>query len=231
VGADPISPPVPGPPDAIRRRTTAATLPTVRPMTIAAHAARFSPQYALDLAPEPLPPASTPTIAVLEHPTRAALAAAARENEFVRAFIAEGLLTWSAERVERDPPCCLVYEHGEVVGGLSDLPSMVRHAEKRKGLGDRIGIRALRPDEEVLPYNIGLRWGPTHPRRKRWEQRMALKSLLSRRDRRAVTWAMRRNQRDFVAWASEQPGLRARVADATGLTIEAFWRAVRGREG
>jgi hypothetical protein len=105
---------------------------------------------------------------------------------------------------------------------------MARHAEKRPGFGRRIGIRALRADEEILPYNIGLTWGPTHPRRRRWEQRMALKHLLGRRARQAVGAAMRRSQRDFVAWAREQ-GLGARVADATGLTLKAFWRAVRGR--
>jgi len=57
---------------------------------------------------------------------------------------------------------------------------------------------------------------------------MALKRLLGRRARHAVGAAMRRSQRDFVAWAREQ-GHGARVADATGLTLKAFWRAVRGR--
>lgn len=196
-------------------------------MSISAHVARFSPQFSLELAPAPTP--HEPAVPA-ESPTHAALAAAARANEFVRAFISEQLPTWSFERVDRDPPCCLVYEHGEVLGNLSDIPGMIRHAAKRRGLGRPLGIRALLPDEEILPYTIGLRWAPTHPRRRRWEQRMALKSLLARRDRRAVGTAMRRSKREFIAWATLQPGLAARVLDCTGLTLGGFWRAVRGRD-
>ena len=198
-------------------------------MSVAAHAARFNPQLALDLA-SGLPPLRAPATGLpLERPTHAKLVAAARGNELVRVFIAERVPTWSDARVERDPPCYLVYEHGEVVGSLAELGAMIRHAEKRRGLGRRLGIRALRPDDEVLPYNIGLRWGPTHPRRYRYEQRMALKSRLARGDRRAVRWAMRQNQRDFVAWATAEPGLAVRISEATGLALPAFWRAVRGR--
>lgn len=197
-------------------------------MSIAAHAARFTPQLAFDLATDP-PRARFARVRPLEPPTRAELAAAARANECVRWFIAERIPTWTDERVERDPPCYLVYEHGEVVGSVADLPAMVRHAEKRRGLGRRLGLRPLQPDDEVLPYNIGVRWGPTHPRRWRYEQRMALKSLLARGDRRAVGQAMRRSQQGFLAWAVAQPGLGSRVADATGLSLVAFWRTVRGR--
>lgn len=197
-------------------------------MSVADHAARFRPQLAFDLTAGP-PPPPPPAAAVLETPSRDALAAAARENEFVRAFIADRVPTWSEARVERDPPCFLVYEHGEVVGSVAELPGMIRHAEKRRGMGRMLGIRALRPDEEVLPYNIGLRRSPTHPRRYRYEQRMALKSLLKRGDRRAVTEAMRRTRRDFVAWVDREQGLATRVADRTGLSPKAFWRTVRGR--
>ncbi len=89
---------------------------------------------------------------VLEHPSRTVFAAAAFQNELVQAFIAEALATWSPERVERDPPFYLVYELGEVVGNLSDLPIMERHAAKHGGLGERLGFRALRPHDEVLAY-------------------------------------------------------------------------------
>jgi hypothetical protein len=99
----------------------------------------------------------------------------------------------NAEGDEISPPCYLVYQRGEVVGSLADLPCMIRHAEKRRGLGQRLGIRPLRPDDEVLAYTIGLRWGPTHPRRFRYEQRMALKRRLARPDRRVVGWAMQRS--------------------------------------
>lgn len=197
-------------------------------MSVADHAARFRPQLAFDLPAGP-PPPPPPAAAVLETPSKDALVAAARENECVRAFIADRVPTWSDARVERDPPCFLVYEHGEVVGSLAELPGMIRHAEKRRGMGRMLGIRALRPDEEVLPYNIGLRRSPTHPRRYRYEQRMALKSLLQRGDRRAVTEAMRRTRRDFVAWVDREQGLATRVADATGLSPKSFWRTVRGR--
>jgi hypothetical protein len=194
-------------------------------MSIAGHAARLSTQFSLDLDP----PSHLPNApAVTERPTLHELAAAALENVQVRSFIAEGLMTWTSARVERDPPCCLVYEHGEVLGNLSDMTCMVRHAEKRKGIGQLVGLRSLTPEEDILPYNIGLRWGPSHPRRKRWEQRMALKHLLSPRDRRAVGSAMRRNKRDFIAWANDRPGLAARLADVTALSLEDFWRTVRG---
>jgi len=198
-------------------------------MAIADHRARFDPQLTLDVSTTVpagrheafrLPP---------EPPTHAALVAAALANECVQAFIAEGVLTWSTSRVERNPPCYLVYEHGEVVGGIGELPAMIRHAEKRRGLGAQLGIRVLHPDDEVLPYNIGLRWAPTHPRRYRYEQRMALKSLLARTDRRVVGWAMQRSQREFVKKVRAEPALAARIADATGLTLKAFWRAARGR--
>ena len=197
-------------------------------MSVADHAARFRPQLAFDLTACP-PPPPPPAAAVLETPSKDALVAAARENEFVRAFIADHVPTWSEARVERDPPCFLVYEHGEVVGSVAELPGMIRYAEKRRGMGRMLGIRALRPDEEVLPYNIGLRRSPTHPRRYRYEQRMALKSLLRRGDRRAVTEAMRRTRRDFVAWVDREQGLATRVGDATGLSPTSFWRTVRGR--
>jgi hypothetical protein len=192
---------------------------------ISAHAARFSPQLSLDLEQEPGRPDPAK---VAEPPTRAQLAAAALENEFVRRFIAEQVPTWTSARVHRDPPCCLVYEHGEVMGNVSDIPAMIRHAAKRTGLGKMLGLRALLVDEEVLPYTIGLRWAPTHPRRRRWEQRMALKCLLARRDRAAVGTAMRLPKREFVAWAERRAGLAARVLDCTGLTLGSFWRAVRG---
>ena len=194
-------------------------------MSFASSIARFSPQLALDL-PAPAPTPSTPTT-VLDHPNRTVFAAAARQNEFVQEFIAEGLATWSPERVERDPPFFLVFELGEVVGNLSDLTMMERHAAKQGGLGKRLGFRALRPHDEVLAYNIGVSRAPSHPRRLRYEQRMALKRLLGD-DGRAVSSAKRRTQRDFVAWARAQRGLPARVADATGLTLKAFWRAVHG---
>lgn len=196
-------------------------------MSVADHAARFRPQLAFDLAASSPPPPPPP--APLETPTRYALVTAARQNEFVRAFIADRVPTWNEARVERDPPCVLVYEHGEVVGSVGEVPGMIRHAEKRRGMGRMLGVRALRPDEEVLKYNIGLRRSPTHPRRYRYEQRMALKSLLPREDRRAVTEAMRRTRRDFEAWADGKRGLAVRVSDATGLSLESFWRTVRGR--
>ncbi|MEW5926036.1 MAG: hypothetical protein AB1941_00980 [Gemmatimonadota bacterium] len=195
-------------------------------MTIADYAARFSPQIGLAFPEVPRPVSTRPQ--VLEHPTREVLAAAARENECVREFIADGLMTWSAERVERDPPCYLVYEHGEVVGNFSDLVGMARHAEKRKGIGLRKGVRPLSPDDEVLPYNIGLRRLASHPRQRRWLQRMALKSLLPPYAKPAVSSAMHRNQRDFVAWVLARPGLRSSMANTTGLTPKQFWRAVRG---
>jgi hypothetical protein len=198
-------------------------------MSVADHAARFRAQLAFDLSAPP-PRSPPPAAADLETPTRDALVAAARENEVVRAFIADRVPTWSEARVERDPPCVLVYEHGEVVGSVAAVPGMIRHAEKRRGMGRMLGIRALRPDDEVLPYNIGLRRSPTHPRRYRYEQRMALKGLLQRGDRRAVTEAMRRTRRDFVAWVDREQGLATRVADATGLSPKSFWRTVRGRE-
>ena len=196
-------------------------------MSVADHAARFDPQLALDLASSR--PKLAPPRAPLHRPTHADLVAAARANEFVQAFIAENLMTWTDARIERNPPCFLVYEHGEVIGSVAEIPAMIRHAEKRRGLGSLLGIRPLEPGEEVLPYNIGVRWAPTHPRRYRYEQRMALKSRLARRDRSAVQSAMRKKKRDFLAWASTKPGLAGRLADATGLTLDAFWRAVRGR--
>jgi hypothetical protein len=107
---------------------------------------------------------------------------------------------------------------------------MIRHATKRRGLGSQLGLRALQPHEEVLAYTIGLRWAPTHPRRKRWEQRMALWRLLPRRDRRAVSQAMYQTKQDFLTWARQQGGLAARVRDCTSLRMDEFWRAVRGKE-
>lgn len=196
-------------------------------MSIAAHAARFTPQLALDLGPDE--PAPAPRAEPLPVPTHGELVTAALANENVQAFIAERLPTWSEERVRRSPSCYLVYEHGEVVGSTADMVAMARLAEKRPGFGRRLGIRPLTPTDDVLPYQLGLRWGPTHPRRFRYEQRMALKSLLARGDRRAVGSAMYRTQRDFLAWARDQPGLAQRVAEATGLTMRAFWRVVRGR--
>ncbi len=196
-------------------------------MTIAAHAARFHPQLALDLGSDE--PAPAPSAEPLPLPTHADLVAAALANENVRAFIAERLPTWSEEAVTRSPPCYLVYEHGEVVGGTANLAEMARLAEKRPGFGRRLGIRPLTPTDDVLPYQLRLRWGPSHPRRFRYEQRMALKSLLARGDRRAVRAAMHRSQREFLAWAGDQPGLARRVAEATGLSMRAFWRVVRGR--
>lgn len=89
--------------------------------------------------------------------------AAALNNTCVRTFIAEGIPTWSDERVRRNPPCYLVYEHGAVVGNLDDLPGMARHAEKSPGMGARLGVRALQEHDAVLPYSIGLLRGPEHP--------------------------------------------------------------------
>lgn len=198
-------------------------------MSIAAHAARFDPQLAFDLAPDEPARRDQPFTRPHEAPTHAGLVAAALANECVRTFIADRVPTWSVDRVERDPPCFLVYEHGEVLGSVRELPVMIRHAEKGRGLGRRLGIRALRPDEEVLKYNIGLRRAPSHPRRFRYEQRMALKSRLPPGDRRTVGWAMRNSQREFVEKATAERGLAARIADTTGLTLEAFWRAARGR--
>lgn len=196
-------------------------------MSIATHAARFRRQLAFEFPTVLLPPPPAPPL--LERPTVDALAAAAAENLLVQEFIADRVLTWSNERVRNNPPCYLVYEHGEVVGNVSDLPIMMRHAQKRSGLGRMLGIRALEVDDEVLPYNIGLRRGPTHPGRFRYEQRMALKGLLPRHDRCAVRVAMRRNRRDFVDWADTRPGFATRLSEATGLSLIAFWRAVRGR--
>lgn len=195
-------------------------------MSIADHAARFRPQLAFALEPPPHPPQPA---APLETPSTSALIQAALANEFVREFIAESVPTWSDAQVHRDPPCVLVYEHGEVVGSVRELTAMALHAEKRRGMGSVLGVRALRPDEEVLAYQIGLRWSATHPRRVRYERRLALRSLLRRGDRRAVTEAMRRNRGDFVDWARGRNGLATRVADTTGLSLEAFWREVRGR--
>lgn len=198
-------------------------------MAIADHVARFDPQLTLDVS-TPVPASGRDAFRLPpEPPTHAELVAAALANEYVLAFIAEGMLTWSTGRVERNPPCYLVYEHGEVVGNVDDLGAMIRHAEKRRGLGRRLGIRALQPDDEVLPYNIGLRRAPTHPRRYRYEQRMALKSLLAPTDRRVVGWAMQRTRGEFLKKARAEPGLAARIADTTGLTLKAFWRAARGR--
>lgn len=196
-------------------------------MSIHAHMARFSPQLTLDL-PSSAPVAEGCKAVPLGRPTRDELVAAALANHDVRAFVEAGLPTWSEARVQRNPPCYLVYEHGEVVGNLEDLPLMARHAEKRSGFGRRHGLRPLRPDGPVLPYHLGIRRGPHRPRRVRYEQRMALKRLLARGDRGAVRQAMRRTRQDFLRWAAEHPGLAGRVADATGLALPAFWRAVRG---
>jgi hypothetical protein len=198
-------------------------------MSIATHHARFDPQLAFDLAPDEPAAREHPFTCPHEAPTHAGLVAAALANECVRTFIGERVPTWSAERVERDPPCFLVYEHGEVLGSVRELAGLIRHAEKCGGLGRRLGIRALQPDEEVLKYNIGLRRAPSHPRRFRYEQRMALKRRLAPGDRRAVGWAMRNTRREFKEKATAEPGLAARIADTTGLSLEAFWRAARGR--
>lgn len=194
------------------------------PMSIADHIKRFSPQMTLDLPAAPPPPPVCPR----ERPTTEMLVSAALENVCVRIFIEDRLATWTREKVERNPPCCIVYEHGDVVGSLDDVPMMLRYAQKRPGLGPALGLRALRPDEEVLAFTIGLRWGPTHPSRFRYEQRMALKCLLARDDRVAVRSAVRRSQRTFLAWAEARPGLAARIAETTGLSLLDFWRAVRG---
>lgn len=186
-------------------------------MTAAAPAAGRNPQLALDLGPD----------APLPIPPHGELVAAALQNQCVRDFIADRVPTWSEGGVGRNPPCCLVYDHGEVVGTLRDLPGMIRHAEKRRGMGRRLHVRALRPDEEVLPFMIGLRRFATHPRRIRYEKRMALKRMLARGDRRAIRWAKVKNQGAFLAWAESQPGLGSRIADATGLALVEFWRTVR----
>ena len=195
-------------------------------MSLAEHMARFSGQFALDIGSEAAP---VPTLPPRE-PTHAVLVAAALKNESVLYFIETSVPTWSRARVERNPPCYLVYEQGEVFGSVEDLPCMMRHAEKRGGLGRRLGVRPLRPDDDVLAYNIGVRRGPTHPARFRYEQRIALKRLLPREDRPAVWWAMRKTQRRFLAWAEARPGLDTRVADATGLSLVSFWRVVRGKK-
>lgn len=188
----------------------------------------FDPQFHLDLESPGDSSASRRAVPDLP-PTREQLASAALENTFVQEFIAERVPTWSEDRVRANPTCCLVYEHGEVVGAIDELPLMIRHAEKRSGMGMRLGVRPLEPAEEVLAFNIGLRWGPTHPRRIRFRQRRALRSLLARKDGVAVTEAMRRTKRDFVAWARRRPGLADRICDSTGLSMPAFWRAVRCR--
>lgn len=104
---------------------------------------------------------------------------------------------------------------------------MIRHAEKRRGMGRRLRIRALTPDEEVIPLQIGLRRFATHPRCIRYQKRMELKRRLSRRDRRVIWWAKVKSRRGFLAWADTQPGLDSRIADATGLSLVTFWRTVR----
>jgi hypothetical protein len=212
---------------AISRTSRSPEIPHTT-MSVAEIAARFDPQLRLNLASCPAPPPPQRP-ATYPPPTHAALVDAARANTCVRAFIGDQVPTWTDSQVEKNPPCCLVYEHGEVVGSIDDLPMMMRHAEKRRGMGRVVGLRVLLPDEEVLPYNIGLRRGPSHPRRRRYEQRMALRSLLARRDRSAVRNAMRRNLRDFLTWGASIPGLGFRIADATGLSLREFWRAVRGR--
>lgn len=196
-------------------------------MSIADHRGRFSPQLALGLECD-APCRDTAPPRLMQSPTLDGLASAALLNATVQLFIRDRLPTWSAEGVRRNPPCYLVYQHGEVFGSVEDLAVMIRHAEKRRGLGRVLGIRALRPHDDVLPYTIGIRWGPSHPRRFRYEQRMALKALLARRDRAAVGSAMQRSQGRFLAWAAARPGLASRVKDATGLTLVSFWRAVRG---
>ena len=197
-------------------------------MSIAQHAARFSPQLGLDLGAEPIPAAFAELLPP-RPPSHAMLVAAARENQDVRAYIADGIPTWSEERLQRTPPCYLVFEHGEVVGDTESLVMMLRHALKHPGMGRCLGVRPLRPDDDVLKYTIGLRRAATHPRRFRYEQRMALKSLLASSDRAAVTWAMQRSQRDFLAKARTHRGLAHRIAETTGLSLKEFWRTVRGR--
>ena len=191
--------------------------------------ARFSGQFALDLGTAISDAGSTRTLPS-SAPTHAVLVAAALKNELVRHYIETKVPTWSPERVQRNPPCYLVYDQGEVFGSVEDLPCMARHAGKRGGLGRCLGVRALHPEDDVLAYHIGVRRGPTHPARFRYEQRMALKRLLPRDDRSAVWWAMRKSQRRFLAWAEARPGLDTRVAAATGLSLVEFWRVVRGKK-
>ena len=105
-------------------------------MSIATHVARFAPQLSLGLETG-RPPSPTPPVVPPQPPTLAELVAAAHANRCVQAFLADGILTWTTERIERNPPCYLVYEHGEVVGNVSDLAAMARFAEKRRGLGRR----------------------------------------------------------------------------------------------
>ncbi len=151
---------------------------------------------------------------------------AALANRDIQAHLADlrPPLLWTIERVRRNPPCRIEWEHAVVIGGIGESLAAARH----KHWGDFIGVFPLQPNDPVHWCRILFIYRASSPYNRRVEQRHALKRILGRKYRSLVTKAARSTKKDFLSRLSEAGEFKIRRR--LHLDPGQFWRAAKGRD-
>jgi hypothetical protein len=173
------------------------------------------------------------TLAEAERAARIArvLIDAALANEYVREYMRDltpwpegsyGL--WTVDRVRRNPPVRVEFEHAYAIGGLGESLAACRN---KPTFGAFIGVLPVAPDDPVGEFRIMYVYKESSPYNRRVEQRRWMKKKLGRGWRRLVTKASRTTK---GLWLKQVTAEDSRVIRAKmGINAGAFWRAAKGR--
>jgi hypothetical protein len=128
---------------------------------------------------------------------------------------------WSEERIARNLPVRVEFEHATFFGSLAEALSV---RKSKSSWGSFVRVDPLREDDVLHPTRVVYVLKETNRMRQRWEWRDSLKRILGK-DRRLVNEAVRQGKKVFLASLSHSD--KRILCGVLDLTPSSFWQAVR----
>ena len=157
---------------------------------------------------------------------------AALKNQFVAEYIRD--LTpwhgcpslWTVEKVRKNPPVRVEFEHAYGLGGLGETLAACRN---KPSFGRFLGVFSVEANDPVGELNVMYVFKESSPYNRRVLQRRYLKRRLGRGWRKLVGEAMYHPKRRFLAQVVT-PDAAAIIRMKFGMDAGRFWRVARGKE-
>lgn len=150
------------------------------------------------------------------------LIARSLSNECVKEYIADPALPqWTEENARRNPIVRVEFSEATAIGCIGECLQATEH----KHWGEGPSIMPLNSDDFLFSHRITYVYTEVSLYNQRFQQRQHLKALLGRR-RPLVERARRLSKTEFEGSVT-RPEIWA-IQRILGLSVERFWRAVRG---